>query len=76
MLKIFRKKKYSITPEREEYLRLIKMAEDHGIYVPGASRKICERREGAPRGSNYTVGLSLEKRAKIAERRLKEKGLV
>ena len=61
--------------KKEEQLQLIKLAEVNGIDIPPASRKICNRREGQPIGTNYWYN-SLERRAKIAERRLKEKGLI
>lgn len=74
MFKLF-KKKLPADVKKEEQLRLIQMAEDNGIYVPPASRKICERKPGQPIGMNYWY-TSLERRAEIAERELKRKGLL
>lgn len=73
MLNIFKRRKES--SQQEEWKRLIQLAEDNGIYIPQASRKICDRKPGSPRGMNHWT-VSLECRAKIAERELKKKGLI
>lgn len=61
--------------KKDEQLRLIELAEANGIDIPPARRKICNRKKYQPIGMNYWYN-SLEFRAKIAERKLKEKGLI
>lgn len=65
------KKKY-ITKKQK---RLIELAEANGIYIPPASRKISDRRVNEIIGMNYWT-ISLKRRAEIAERELKKKGLI
>lgn len=73
MFNKFKKKQTLINrnPKREEYLRIIREAEEKGIYVPGKYRRAYERRYKEPKGMNCW-GLSLEKRAEYAARKLKE----
>jgi len=73
MLKIFKRRKERL--QKEEWLRLVRLAEENGIYIPPASRKIYDRKPGGVVGMNYWT-ISLERRAEIAERELKKRGLI
>ena len=69
--KIKKEQPIKTNPEREKYLRIIREAEEKGIYVPGKLRHIGERRFKEVKGMNYW-GLSLKERAEYATRKLNE----
>lgn len=73
MFNIFEKFKKKYIRRKQE--RLIKLAEANGIYIPPASSKIRDRDVNGVIGMNYWTN-SLKRRAEIAERELKKKGLI
>lgn len=76
MFNIFKKKKTvsTLTPEQMEDRRLIQMAKEAGIDLPGP-KKICARRVGTPLGMNYWYPTTKQK-AIVAKRELEKRGLI
>lgn len=76
MFNIFKKRNTvnTLTPEQMEDRRLIQMAKEAGIELPGP-KKICDRRTGSPLGMNYWQPTTKQK-AIVAKRELEKRGLI
>lgn len=81
MFNIFKKKEHgnTLTPEQMEDRRLIQMAKEAGIELPGP-KKICDRRTGSPLGMNYWQPTTKQKaivaKRELEKRELEKRGLI
>lgn len=79
---IFMFKKLKLKREDIKQKKLIKMAEDNGIYIPPSCKNYKQLRVGGIDGMRSSmIGLggwytSQKKRAEIAERELRKRGLI